>query len=164
MSTTPQRPPAARLRPVAHAALAVMVLLALSGCGASGRPSTSTSSTSSVPRYVTEPFTQEQKLVEQAAPLIVEDGCATCHLIAKTGVGPSFSSFAGHRVRLRDGRSVRVDERFVREGLLHPATNELRGYDPAPMLAAIARLHFARHPQQIAALAAFIEQVGPEAE
>jgi hypothetical protein len=65
-------------------------------------------------------------------------------------------------VTLADGRSVLVDERFVREGLLDPRANELRGYDPAPMVVALARLHLASHPRQVAALAAFIEQVGPE--
>jgi hypothetical protein len=30
------------------------------------------------------------------------------------------------------------------------------------MLAALARLHLAEEPHQVAALAAFIEQVGPE--
>lgn len=150
---------------VTRRVLTVALLLALCGCGTSRSSSTAGSPTSSVPAYVTEPFTREQKLVEQGAPLIVSDGCAACHLLARAGgVAPSFSSFAGHHVRLRDGRSVLVDERFVREGLLHPAANELRGYDPAPMLAALARPRFARHPQQVAALAAFIEQVGAEGE
>jgi hypothetical protein len=59
---------------------------------------------------------------------------------------------------------VLVDERFVREGLLRPRANELAGYDPAPMLAALSRLHLDRQPRQVQALAAFIEQVGPEPE
>jgi hypothetical protein len=145
--------------------LAGAIALALSGCSASGSPSTRTPPSSSVPAYVTEPFTHEQRLVEQGAPLIVADGCAACHLLAHgRSVAPSFSSFAGHSVKLANGRTVVVDERFVREGLLHPAANELRGYDPAPMLAALARAHLAGHPERVAALAAFIEQVGPEPE
>jgi cytochrome c5 len=137
--------------------------LALCGCGAS---STSASNrTASVPAYVTEPFTPEQKLVEQGASLIVADGCSACHLNGAARAGaPDFSSFAGHRVKLVDGRTVLVDERFLREGLLDPRANELSGYGPAPMLAAIARLHLASHSGQVAALAAFIEQVGPEPE
>jgi hypothetical protein len=142
--------------------------LALCGCGSgSGTRTAGTPAARStaVPAYVTEPFTHEQQLVEQGARLVVTDGCAACHLIASAhGVAPSFSSFAGHRVTLAGGRSVLVDERFVREGLLRPRANEIAGYDPAPMLAAVARVHFAEHPQQVAALAAFIEQVGPEPE
>jgi hypothetical protein len=139
------------------------LLALLAGCGSSAAPGAAGARPTSVPAYVSEPFTPEQRLIEQGAPLIVADGCSACHLngAARSGA-PSFSSFAGHRTTLTDGRSVLVDERFVREGLLHPRANELRGYDPAPMLAALARLRLASHPRQVAALAAFIEQVGPE--
>lgn len=141
--------------------LMFVTALALCACGASSGPSAA--HTASVPAYVTEPFTPEQKLIERGAPLIVADGCSACHLDAAAHTdAPNFSSFAGHRVKLTDGRSVLIDERFLREGLLHPRVNELIGYDPAPMLAALARLHLAAHPAQVAALAAFIEQVGPE--
>jgi len=117
-----------------------------------------------VPGYVTEPFTPQEQRVERGARLIVTDGCSSCHLHAAAGVAPSFQSFAGHRVTLVDGRHVLVDERFLREGLLRPRAAEIRGYDPGPMLAALARLHLARHPEDVAALSAFIEQIGPEAE
>jgi hypothetical protein len=137
--------------------------LMLCGCGSSS-PS-SANGTAGVPAYVTEPFTPEQKLVEQGAQLIVADGCSACHLNGAAHAGaPDFSSFAGHRVKLADGHSVLVDERFLREGLLDPRANELSEYAPTPMLAAIARLHLAGHTGQVAALAAFIEQVGPEPE
>lgn len=140
--------------------------LVLAGCGAGTASSNANDAgASSAPAYVTEPFTHEQQLVEQGARLVVADGCAACHLPnASHGVGPSFSSFAGHRVTLRDGRNVLVDERFVREGLLNPSVNELRGYPAEPMLTALARLHLNRSQQQVAELAAFIEQVGPEPE
>jgi hypothetical protein len=140
--------------------------LALCGCGSgAGPPRTPGARSTAVPAYVTEPFTHEQQLVEQGARLVVADGCAACHLIASAhALAPSFSSFAGHRVTLTGGRGVLVDESFVREGLLHPREHEIAGYDPAPMLAAVARLHFAERPAQVAALAAFIEQVGPEPE
>jgi hypothetical protein len=118
-----------------------------------------------VPSYVTEPFTHQQQLIEQGARLVVADGCSACHLnLSKPGIAPSFSSFAGHRVKLSDGRTVLVDERFVREGLVNPQPASLKGYDPAPMLAALTRLHLSSQPRQVAALAAFIEQIGPEPE
>ncbi len=144
---------------------ALALALALSGCGAGGAPATASSTRTSVPAYVTEPFTHEQKLVAQGAHLLVSDGCSACHLDSSApGIAPDFLSFAGHRVKLSDGRSVLVDERFVREGLLHPTANEIRGYGPAPMLRAVARLHLGEHPAQVAELAAFIEQIGPETE
>jgi hypothetical protein len=156
-------PPRAAGRIVAGAMLTGA--LALCGCGAGTVPSTTGARSATVPAYVSEPFTHEQQLVEQGARLVVADGCAACHLIASARVlAPSFSSFAGHRVRLAGGRSALVDERFVREGLLRPRADELAGYDPAPMLAALSRLHLGDQPRQVAALAAFIEQVGPEPE
>lgn len=148
---------------IAGTCAVALLALTLAGCGSSaggGHPSTTTAS---VPAYVTEPFSHEQKLIEQGARLIVADGCSACHLMAgKSSVGPSFSSFAGHVVTLTDGHRALVDEAFLREGLLHPRTELLRGYAPAPMLAALVRLHLAEEPRRVAALAAFIEQVGPE--
>jgi len=144
---------------------AVLALALGGGGGAQSTSSIRVSTPTSVPGYVTAPFSAEQKLVQEGAHLVVADGCAACHLdAAKAGLAPDFDSFAGHRVRLRDGRSLLVDERYMRAGLLHPRANAIAGYDPAPMLAALARLHLASHPAQVAALAAFIEQVGPEAE
>jgi hypothetical protein len=151
---------------LARRTLSVVVLaLLLAGCGASATTSSEGTPQASVPSYVTEPFTPEQHLIEKGARLVVADGCSACHLtLSKPGIAPSFSSFAGHRVTLSSGRTVLVDEHFLREGLLHPRKFPLEGYDPGPMLAALARLHLNRQPQQVAALAAFIEQIGPEPE
>lgn len=147
------------------ALMAVVLALLLAGCGTSAATSSSGTARASVPSYVTEPFTPEQRLIEKGARLVVNDGCSACHLtLSKPGIAPSFSSFAGHRVTLTSGHTVLVDEHFLREALLHPHNYLLEGYDPAPMLAALARLHLNRQPQQVAALAAFIEQVGPEPE
>jgi len=63
---------------------------------------------------------------------------------------------------LTDGRSVVVNERFVTQALLHPGKTSIRGYDAASMLAATRHLDLPKHPEQVAALAAFIEQIGPE--
>jgi hypothetical protein len=150
---------------IARTLLAVALLLALCSCGAGVTTGGGPPHTASVPAYVVEPFSHEQQLVEQGARLVVSDGCAACHLSARgKALAPSFASFAGHRVELTDGRSVLVDERFLHEGLLNPRRTAIKGYAAAPMLAALQRLHLSGHPQQVAALAAFIEQVGPEAQ
>ena len=149
---------------IARTLLAGALLLALCSCGA-GTASSERPHTASVPAYVVEPFSHEQQLVQQGARLVVSDGCAACHLSAQgKAIAPSFASFAGHRVELTDGRSAVVEEHLLREGLLNPRRIVVRGYAAAPMLAAVRRLHLASHPQQVAALAAFIEQVGPEPE
>jgi len=143
---------------------AVVLLLALPGCGASTQPS---QPASTVPTYAAEPYTHQQQLVAQGGRLIVADGCTACHLIdtdTTRRLGPSFASFAGHEVTLADGRRALVDERFLRESLLHPREHPIRGYSSAPMIAAVQRLHLGGQPEQVAALAAFIEQIGPESE
>ena len=148
---------------IKNTALAAVLAVVLAGCGNSGTANPPSASSASVPSYVTEPFTPEQHLIEKGAHLVVADGCAACHLtLSKPSIAPNFSSFAGHHVTLSDGRSVLVDEHFLREGLLHPDNYILKGYNPRPMLAALRRLKLNSQPQQIAALAAFIEQVGPE--
>jgi hypothetical protein len=143
--------------------LAGLLPIPLSGCGSAAAPGTQASSTSAQPESPSEPLTPQQQRVQQGARLIVSLGCAACHLMgANHDIGPSFIDFAGHDVTLADGRRVLVDERFLREALLHPRRNALRRYDPTPMLAAVARLHLGRRPAQVAALVAFIEQIGPE--
>jgi cytochrome c2 len=140
--------------------IALVSVPMLAGCGSSDGVR---SSTSNAPAYITAPFTHEEQLVEQGARLAVADGCSACHLVGKSqSVGPDFAGFAGHDVTLAEGRRVLVDEHFLREGLLHPEKAELKGYAAAPMLAAVMRLHLADNPAEVAALAAFIEQIGPE--
>jgi hypothetical protein len=136
---------------------------ALAGCGSGAAGGASQGSFASVPAYVAEPFTHQQHLVAAGARLIVSDGCSACHLEgAPAGLGPNFDSFAGHEVTLANGRRTLVDEDFLRASLVDPAAYSLRGYRAAPMVRALARLQLAAHPQAVAELAAFIEQIGPE--
>lgn len=155
-------------RPMIRSGQAARVLLAtamlsLAGCGASGQTISQGSLTSTEPSYVSEPFTHEQQLIAQGASLVISYGCSACHL-SPTGrrIAPSFANLAGHRVTLTDGRRVLVDERFLREALRNSGHTQIKGYDSALMRRAITHLRLASHPQQAAALAAFIEQIGPE--
>ncbi len=143
--------------------LAGVALVVAVGCGAGRHAGPASVGGSSEPSYGAAPFTHQEQLVEQGARLYVADGCSACHAIgAQRKLGPSFAVLAGSRVTLADGRRVLVDERFLRESLIDPARTEVRGYAPAPMLAAIRRLRLGRDPAAVAALAAFIEQIGPE--
>jgi len=155
--------PVVRSWQVAGVLIATALLPPLTGCGANAQTSSQGSLASTEPSYVSEPFTHQQQLIEQGARLIVSYGCSACHLSAAPGkIAPSFASFAGHRVTLTDGRRVLVDEHFLREALLHPGRDQIKGYSPTSMLKAIRRLRLASRPRQIEALAAFIEQIGPE--
>ncbi len=136
---------------------------ALAGCGSSSPKQAS--STESTPAFATAPYTPQQERVAAGAKLVVADGCSACHLNgADQKLAPNFTSLAGHRVKLADGRSALVNERFLRRGLIDPSSEELAGYPAAPMLAALRRLRLAQRPSDVAALVAFIEQVGPETE
>lgn len=148
---------------MARLALVAVPTLALAGCGSSSsRPA---SSTAGAPSFASAPYTPQQQRVVAGAKLIVADSCAACHLNGSDGrLAPSFTSLAGHRVQLKDGRSALVNEAFLRRGLLDPESEELSGYAPGPMIAALKRLGLARRPGEVTDLVAFIEQVGPETE
>jgi len=136
--------------------------LLLYGCGSGKTPATVQSPSALESQYAPE-YTSEQKLVALGAPLVVSYGCSACHLPGRTTEdAPSFLEFAGHHFVLASGRRATVDEEFLRAALLHPARDPIRGYDPTAMNRAVERLDLARHPEQLAALVAFIEQVGPE--
>jgi hypothetical protein len=144
---------------------ASVILISLMGCGGNTASSSKASLTSGSPQYLSEPFTPQQQLVAQGARLAVSYGCTACHLAkGKQNVGPAFASFADHYVTLKDGHRVLVDERFLRGALLDPRRYLIKGYDPAPMLGAIGHLHLDDKRGQVAALAAFIEEIGPEPE
>jgi hypothetical protein len=147
---------------LAAVALAGFALAGLAGCGGSGaqsRPHTGTYNEATA----ASPFSHEQVLVEQGGRLFVTDGCSACHTLGRgSRYGPSLEHLAGTHVTLEDGRSVLVDEGYLRAALLDPAQNAVRGYPPAAMVVAVRRLDLKGHREAVAALAAFIEQIGPE--
>jgi hypothetical protein len=155
---------AAGRRIVAGTLLVSTTLIAVASCGSGAATPTASTGSSTEPSYAAAPFTHQEQLVERGARLYVGDGCSACHSVASRqgSLGPSFAVLAGNRVTLTDGRRVLVDERFLHEALVDPARVEVRGYAPGPMLAAVRRLGLAHDPDAVAALAAFIEQIGPE--
>ncbi len=147
--------------------LAAAVALSLGGCGGGGRQkgNSPAATVSSAPAYAAAPYTPQQRRVEHGGHLFVVDGCSACHAIAgHAGIGPSFAHFAGDQVTLADGRKSLANEQLLREALLNPRAVALAGYPLGPMLAGVARLHLREHPADVAALVAFIEQIGPENE
>jgi mono/diheme cytochrome c family protein len=147
--------------------LAAAAALSLGGCGGGARSDgqSPAARASTAPAYAAAPYTPQQLRVERGAHLFVVDGCSACHAIGgRAGIGPSFAQFAGDHVTLADGRRGLVNERFLREALLNPRAVALAGYPLEPMLAGVRRLHFREHRADAAALAAFIEQIGPEDE
>lgn len=135
---------------------------ALCGCGTSAGEREGTGATGEAASAGAH-FTRQQELVEEGGRLFVSDGCTGCHTLgAQSRFGPSFAHLAGSTVTLTDGRRVLVDERFLHAALLDPAANAVTGYSAAPMIAAVRRLKLAGRREEVAALTAFIEQIGPE--
>jgi cytochrome c oxidase subunit 2 len=143
--------------------IACAALGALSGCGGAGAQTTATANGSGEAASAAAHFTHQQELIEQGGRLFVSDGCTGCHSLDRSSrFGPSFGHLAGSRVMLTDGRRVLVDERFLQAALTDPAVNAVAGYAPAPMIASVKRVKLSEHPDDVLALAAFIEQIGPE--
>jgi len=152
---------ASRVRAALPATLAA---LAVGGCGSGG--ATSTEHLSLAPReerQAAQPFTAKQELISAGARDFVVDGCSGCHVIGSgRSAGPNFEGFAGHYVRLADGRRVLIDEAFLQRALSHPLQDALPGYDPRPMQRALERIGLPSRTAQVQQLAAFIEEIGPE--
>lgn len=59
--------------------------------------------------------------------------CHTCHTVdpdAATSTGPSLYGLYGSEVTLQDGRTVTVDEAYLRESILNPNAKMVAGYMP----------------------------------
>ncbi len=60
-----------------------------------------------------------------------EKGCLACHSLDGTaGVGPSFKGMWGQTAQLVNGSTRKVDAAFLREMILHPSQNTIKGFDP----------------------------------
>jgi cytochrome c oxidase subunit 2 len=81
---------------------------------------------------------EAEKIIDQMPPLDLgtkmynQQGCSTCHSTdgsAKTG--PSFKGAFGKSETLADGTSVTVDENYIRQSILEPQSQLVKGFPPA---------------------------------
>jgi cytochrome c oxidase subunit II len=78
-------------------------------------------------------FLKRMTPVEGGKLLYQRRGCVQCHSIdgsAKTGGGPSFKGTFGTEQQLADGKSVKVDENYLRESILEPLAKVRAGFKP----------------------------------
>jgi cytochrome c oxidase subunit II len=69
--------------------------------------------------------------VEAGKRLYRSRGCMQCHSIDGTaGTGPSFKGVYGKSVKLSDGKSVMVDDNYIRESILDPQAKIVDGFQP----------------------------------
>ena len=67
---------------------------------------------------------------EVGAELFVQLTCNTCHTESASGRGPILRGLVGSEVRLSDGRTVEVDDAYLRESILEPASKVVAGFQP----------------------------------
>jgi cytochrome c oxidase subunit II len=81
--------------------------------------------------------------------------CATCHKTDGTGRCPVLEGLFGKQVQLQDGRTVTVDEDYVRESILDPNAKVAAGYEPImPNFTGLLS------EEQLAQLIAYIKSIG----
>lgn len=72
-----------------------------------------------------------ETMVDFGARLFVKNACVTCHsLDGSKNVGPTFLGLFGRREALEGGKTLVVDENYLRESMLSPRAKVVLGYDP----------------------------------
>ena len=60
-----------------------------------------------------------------------QKGCATCHTLdGSKSKGPSWKGIWGKMEKLKDGKTVLVDENYVRESMMQPQAKVVDGFEP----------------------------------
>ncbi len=95
-------------------------------------------------KVIVEPFTAFDAWLEEAALaegkgspvdygrlLVEKKGCVQCHTTDGTPkLAPTFKGLFGHEVVLQGGEKVLVDENYVRQSMLDPASQVVAGFNP----------------------------------
>jgi cytochrome c oxidase subunit II len=69
-------------------------------------------------------------MAELGAKVFTDLGCATCHMDAGQGRGPSLRGIFGSPVPLASGEKVIADEAYIRESILTPTAKMVAGFQP----------------------------------
>jgi cytochrome c oxidase subunit II len=62
--------------------------------------------------------------------VFAELGCSTCHRTDTQGRGPNLQGVYGAPVQLVDGRTVNADENYLRQSILDPGAQRVKGFQP----------------------------------
>jgi cytochrome c oxidase subunit 2 len=69
-------------------------------------------------------------LTEEGEALFAKLGCGACHAERSRVNAPKLAGVYGSVVPLSDGHEVRADEAYVRDAILHPRAQIVRGFPP----------------------------------
>jgi cytochrome c oxidase subunit II len=94
-------------------------------------------------------------LSETGRQLFGSLGCSTCHRSDVQGRGPNLQNAFGKPVMLEDGRTVPVDDNYVRESILNPTAKIVKGFNPVmPTFQGLVS------DEQLNALVAYVKSLG----
>lgn len=90
---------------------------------------------------------------ERGRAVVTQNGCIACHAFdARRGVGPGWGGIYGTTRSLQDGRSVVVDDAYLRRAMLEPAADVVDGFDNVMIPAAV-------NAEQLADIIALIREL-----
>jgi cytochrome c oxidase subunit II len=72
----------------------------------------------------------EGSMASTGQKLFQELGCATCHRFDVQGRGPNLMGIYGKPQLLADGRTITVDDNYIRESILNPGAKVVAGFQP----------------------------------
>jgi len=76
-----------------------------------------------------EPGKPTISMVDAGQALFASQGCASCHT-GTSARGPSLAGIVGSQQKLADGRTVVVDDAYLRQSILDPSAHVVQGYEP----------------------------------
>lgn len=97
----------------------------------------------------------KKSFVQAGEDIYKQRGCIQCHSIdGSVSTGPSWKDLFGEQVALSDGKSVTVDEAYIRESVLYPQAKIVKGFGPVmPSYAGSMK------EQDITALIAYLKSI-----
>jgi cytochrome c oxidase subunit 2 len=96
-----------------------------------------------------------ESMTQAGARLFTQYGCDTCHKPDETGKGPSLNGIFGKPQKLKDGRTLDVDETFIRQAITNPNSMPLENYAPV-----MPTFQGQLNEEQILDLMAYVKSLG----
>lgn len=98
-----------------------------------------------------------QSMAQVGEKLFTQYGCNTCHRPDNSGKGPSLDGVFGHSQKLADGRTLVVDEGFLRQAITNPNSMPIPGYAPV-----MPSFQGQLNEDQILQLLAYVKSLGAQ--
>jgi cytochrome c oxidase subunit II len=96
-----------------------------------------------------------ESMTQTGARLFNQYGCDTCHKPDGTGKGPALDGIFGKPQKLKDGRTLTVDETFIRQAITNPNSMPLENFAPV-----MPTFQGQLNEEQILDLMAYVKSLG----